>query len=61
MEIEYFDCSTEAFKFSKLYEDEINHDKRKFKRVLSVAFEVRNASNYLKNWLQIMQAYFFCG
>lgn len=61
MEIEYFDCSTEAFEFSKLYEDEINHDKRNFKRVLSVAFEVRNASNYLKNWLQIMQAYFFCG
>ena len=45
MEIEYFDCSTEAFEFSKLYEDEINHDKRNFKRVLSVAFEVRNASN----------------
>ena len=30
-----------SFQFSKLYENEVKHDKRNFKRGLGVAFEVK--------------------
>ena len=42
MEIEVFVFLMEAFLFSKFYENEAKHDKRNFKRGLSMTFVVKN-------------------
>ena len=43
MEIEFFVFPVEAFQFSKFHENDTKHDKRNFKRGLTVTFMVKNS------------------
>ena len=48
MAIDYFVFSVEAFQFSKFHENEAKHDKRNFKRGLTVTFKVKKFVKLLK-------------
>ena len=59
MEITIFVFSVESFWFLEFHEKEAKSDKRNFTRGVTVSFEVKIHKNYWKNWLHILQAYFF--
>ena len=43
MAIEFFVSAVEAFQFAKFHENDTEHDKRNFKRGLTVTFMVKNS------------------
>ena len=54
MAIEFFVFQVEAFRFSKLHENEIKHGKGNLKKGLTVKFKV-------KKFLKICKPTFLCG
>ena len=52
-EDQVFAFSAEDFDFSKFHENKAKHDKRTFKRWLTVIFEVKKSLPLGNNWLKI--------
>ena len=59
MKMKIFVFTMEVFQFFEFLENETKHEKWKFKRGLTVTFEVKSFNNSSKNRLTILQPYFF--